>query len=129
MSSPKVHRWQDLQDAMELASTLWVCHDDGTWTREPHPVMDVDHDYTFEDNLHRLGFTAMKRKDVSLPKGQGRQTREYAWRRYEGANVEYLYEVTLGVTTDGLTLEHVAAVGLPAYLQLLRQLREAGLIS
>lgn len=114
------YTWQDLQDAAVTAGTLWVVDPDGNWTREHHEVSEIGED-TFEERLSRLKFTVTRHRTRRI---EGKDTWVACeWHRFGRWNMEYL----VNVYTDELNMERVLAVNLPAYLQLRRQLREAGM--
>lgn len=111
--------WKDLQDAADMAGSVWVVDSEGGWRREGHAVMDSE-DKLLEEHLTELGFTALRHRTVDRA---GKPVRTpWVWRRLGEREWEYLVHVYVTRTT----VEPVIALGLPAYLQLMWQLRQAG---
>lgn len=110
--------WQDLQDAADAAGTLWVVDGEGNWTRDGHEVVELGDD-TFEERLTTLGFKVMRHRTLMI---DGKTVKvPCAWQRLGRWHHEYLVHVHVSEQV----VEAVLASGLPAYLQLRRQLIEA----
>jgi hypothetical protein len=112
--------WQDLQDASVATSLVWVISDKGEWTREAHEVRDLN-ELTLEEHLAKLEFTVMAKRAIACD--GDRVTVPWVWRRLGKWHGEYLIHVYM---SEGV-VETVIAPNMPAYLHLMRQLRQAGL--
>lgn len=117
--------WQDLQKAADAVGLAWVMGNGGGWNREPVKALaEWDGGEPMEDHLSRELKTVRVRW---FHDEEGKLQREpWVW-VYRGEDgEEYAVMVRLNSNHASDETELVIARGLPAYLQLLRQLRQAG---
>lgn len=123
--------WNDLQKAADEAGLVtWVVTADGAWDRQSDEAVENRHEETSLREHLTEKYTVVRRRGEYVD-GKVAMNSPWVWVRRQGSVTQYVVLVRTSDTSKAVT-EHAELVitdGLPAYLQLLRQLREAGLIS
>lgn len=123
--------WADLKRAADEAGFVtWVVTADGTWDRRQDEALD---DWDRETELHQhltRKYTVIRKRGAYVD-GKPVTNAPWVWVRRPDTVTQYVVLVrTSDLSVHVKSHEELVIVdGLPAYLQLLRQLREAGLIS
>lgn len=125
------YSWSDLQRAADEAGfTTWVITADGMWSRQPDEALDG---WNMETTLHAhltAKYDVVRRRGVVI-NGKPVMNVPWVWVRRQGTVTQYVVLLWVSDTSQHVT-EHAELIivdGLPSYLTLLKQLREAGLIS
>lgn len=121
------YSWQDLERAAADANKVWRLLQRGQWVQTVDDVLvKWTGDEELRDHLNRELLPIHVR--THLDEEGHTVGKTYVWTRWVEHRTDYYVLVPLGVRGERRTEELIVAQELPAYLQLLRQLREAGLI-